>query len=261
MCGIFGFILRKPLPISKVFRVLEKLEVHQYPQEPRPIGGYGAGVALLLEDGNVMVEKVGKVGDSPAKKLEEAVKVQEASVLIGHVRMPSPEFMKTAKHKETAQPYVVEREPELTVASVHNGKIKNYMDVRKRLGSAHVFESEKVQLIDSEVVPHFFEEILSEKEETTEALYSFFCSLQGSSAIAMLQVREEDSFLHILHKGRTRGLNVMTNDRNEVIFCSRKEMLTGELRSLLSRGKFKDKVVIPYREEAGLLLSYPLSIG
>jgi len=259
MCGIFGFALKKPLPMVKVFRVLEKLEVHQYPQEPLPVGGYGAGVALILEDGNVFVEKVGKVGDSPAKKLAELVKVDEASVLVGHVRMPSPEFMKTAKHKETTQPYVVEREPEWTVVSVHNGKVENYGKIRKMLSGAHVFESERFELIDSEVIPHFFEEMLSEKEEVTEALYSFFCALQGSSAIAMLQLGEEDSFLHLLHKGKTRGLIIWANERSEVVFCSRKEVLTEELGNLLSRGRFKEKVSISFREEAGLVLSYPLS--
>lgn len=259
MCGIFGFVLRKPLSTVRVFRVLEKLEAHQYPEEPSPVGGYGAGVATILEDGDVLVEKVGKVGDSPAKKLAEMAKVQRASVLIGHVRMPRPEFMNTAKYRETAQPFIVEREPELTVVSVHNGKVENYREIRKALGTRHVFESEKFELIDSEVIPHYFEEILSEKKEVAEALYSFFCALQGSSAIAMLQLGEEDSYLHLLHKGKTRGLTVMANDKNEVVFCSRSEILTEELGNLLSRGKFKQKVSIPYREEAGLLLSYPLS--
>lgn len=259
MCGIFGFALKKPVPMVRVFSVLEKLEVHQYPQEPLPLGGHGAGVAVLLEDGNVLVEKVGKIADSPAKKLEEMVRVDEASVLISHVRMPSPEFMKTANHRETAQPYVVEREPELTVVSVHNGKVENYREIRKMLGSAHVFESEKFELIDSEVIPHFFEEMLSEKEEVAEALYSFFCALQGSGATAMLQLGEEDSYLHLLHKGKTRGLTVWANNMNEVIFCSRKEVLTEELGSLLSKGRFNEKVSIAYREEAGLVLSYPLS--
>jgi glucosamine 6-phosphate synthetase-like amidotransferase/phosphosugar isomerase protein len=259
MCGIFGFVLKKPLSIDKAFRVLEKLEVHQYSDEPTPIGGYGAGVGLLLEDGNVLVEKVGKVASSPVKKLMETVTVKKASVVIGHVRMPSSEFMKTAEFKETAQPYVVELEPELTVLSVHNGKVENYMEIRKMLGSAHVFESERLGLIDSEVVPHFFEETLSEKEDVPEALYSFFCGLQGSGAIAMLQLGEENSFLHLIHKGKTRGLTVWANDVNEVIFCSRKEVLTTEIRNLLSRGMFEEKVSIRYREEAGLLLSYPLS--
>jgi len=259
MCGIFGFCLKKPLRMASVFRVLEKLEVHEYPQEPLPLGGYGAGVALLLEDGNVLVEKIGKVEGSPARKLAEMVKVDKASVLISHVRMPSPEFMKTAKHKETAQPYVVEREPNLTVVSVHNGKVENYKEIRTALGSMHVFESEKFELIDSEVIPHFFEETLSEKEEVTEALYSFFCALKGSGAIALLQLGEEDSFLHLLHKGKTRGLTVWTNDMNEVIFCTRKEVLKEELGDLLSKDRFEEKASIAYREEAGLVLSYPLS--
>jgi glutamine phosphoribosylpyrophosphate amidotransferase len=245
--------------MARVFRVLEKLEVHQYPQEPLPLGGYGAGAALLLEDGNVLVEKVGKVDDSPARKLAEMVKVDRASVLISHVRMPSPEFMKTAKYKETAQPYVVEREPNLTVVSVHNGKVENYKEIREALGGAHVFESEKFELVDSEVIPHFFEETLSEKEEVTEALYSFFCALQGSGAIALLQLGEEDSFLHLLHKGKTRGLTVWANDMSEVIFCTRREVLTEELGNLLSKGRFKEKASIGYREEAGLVFSYLLS--
>jgi len=259
LCGIFGFALKKPLPMAKVFRVLEKLEVHQYPEEPLPLGGYGAGVALLLGDGNVLVEKVGKVGGSPARKLAERVKVDKASVLISHVRMPSPEFMKTAKYRETAQPYVVEREPDLTVVSVHNGKVENYKEIRKTLDSAHVFESEKFELIDSEVIPHFFEETLSEKEDVAEALYAFFCALHGSGAIALLQLGEKESFLHLLHRGKTRGLTVWANDMNDVIFCTRKAVLRGELDDIISKGRFKEKASIAYREEAGLTLSYPLS--
>ena len=40
MCGIFGFTLTQTVPLSRVFRLLEKLEVHQYPHEPKPVGGY-----------------------------------------------------------------------------------------------------------------------------------------------------------------------------------------------------------------------------
>ncbi len=258
MCGVFGFSLQKSLPLKSVFSVLENLEVHRYHDEPTQVGGYGAGVALLLENGDVLVEKVGKIAEHPAKKLRESVKVGKTSVLISHVRMPSPEFMKTSGNKETAQPYVVERDPKLTVVSVHNGKIENYKEIRKTLGNAHVFESEKSELIDSEVIPHFFEETLNEKEDVTEALYSFFCALKGSSTIAMLQLGEEDSFLHLLHKGKTRGLTVWTNELNEVIFCSRKEVLTEEFWKLFPKGKFREKISIPCREEAGLVLSYSL---
>lgn len=258
MCGIFGFSLIKPVPMERIFRVLQKVEVQQLPQEPLPLGGYGAGVAVLLDDGSVLVEKVGKIGESPAAYLPEIVKVRKASVLLGHVRMPSPEFMKTAKFKETAQPYVVEREPGLTVVSVHNGKMENYREIRKTLGADHIFESEKFELIDSEVVPHFFEDILSEKRDVNQALYDFFCTIKGSNAVAILQVEEENSFIHLVHKGKTRGLTVWTNEKNELVFCSRKAPLIEEFNDVLTRGKFKEKIYIPYHEDIGLVLSHQL---
>jgi glucosamine 6-phosphate synthetase-like amidotransferase/phosphosugar isomerase protein len=258
MCGIFGFALKKPVPMDRVFRILQKLEVQQLPEERLPLGGYGAGVAILLEDGSVLVEKVGRNSKSPAGSLPKSVQVKKASVLLGHVRMPSPEFMKTAKFKETAQPYVVEREPGLTVASVHNGKMENYREIRKKLGADHVFESEKFELIDSEVVPHFFEDILSEKRDVNQALYDFFCSIKGSNAVAILQAEEENSYIHLAHKGKTRGLTVWTNEKNELVFCSRKAPLIEEFNNVLTRGKFRERIYIPYHEDIGLVLSHQL---
>lgn len=261
MCGIFGFSLRKTVRMDKVFRVLQKLEVDQLPEEPLPLGGYGAGVAVLLEDGNVLVKKVGQIDGSPAKRLPEMVDVEKTSVLLGHVRMPSPEFMKTARHIETAQPYIVARNPELTVVSVHNGKMENYKEIRANLASDHVFESEKFGLIDSEVIPHFFEEMVSETEDMTKALYSYFCSLQGPNALAILQLGEENSFVHLIHKKRTRGLVVWKNDRGELIFCSRRKPVIQEFDEIIKKGRFKEKVTIAYHEDAGLILSCPLVTG
>ena len=260
MCGIFGFSMMRPVSMERVFRILQKLEVHQLPQEPLPLGGYGAGVAILLNDGTVLVEKVGKIDKSPAQLLPGMVKAKTASVLLGHVRMPSPEFMNTTKFKETAQPYVVERNPELTVASVHNGKMENYREVRGKLGAGHVFESEKHELVDSEVIPHFFEEILSERENTSQALYEYFCAIKGSNTAAILQVAEENSFIHLVHKGKTRGLTVWTNEKDELIFCSRKAPLIEEFGTILTKGDFREKVFIGYHEEAGLVLSRRLQL-
>ena len=74
MCGIFGFSFKRPVSMDKVFRALRKLEANQLPQEPQPVGGYGAGMAILMEDGSVLVEKVGKIGKSPAVHLPEIVR-------------------------------------------------------------------------------------------------------------------------------------------------------------------------------------------
>lgn len=65
MCGIFGFALTKPVPLVKVFRVLQKLEAHKYSGEPKPVGGYGVGLAFLKDNENVVLKKAGKVEGSP----------------------------------------------------------------------------------------------------------------------------------------------------------------------------------------------------
>jgi len=262
MCGIFGFVLKKPVYMPKVFKVLQKLEVSQYLGEPRPVGGYGAGVAVLLDDGSILSEKVGKTVDSPAGQLAEIMrtKLAEASVLIGHVRFPSPEFLDTAKFKEATQPYVGQFEEELSIASVHNGKVENYKELREKL-KGHVFESDKVGFVDSEIIPHYFSELINEIENVDDALYELLCTLKGSNSVAMLHVDDENAFLHLIHKGKTRGLTVWANEKNEVVFCSRPEPVIEELREVLVRGKFKEKASIKWREDAGLKLSFPITFG
>jgi glucosamine 6-phosphate synthetase-like amidotransferase/phosphosugar isomerase protein len=260
MCGIFGFVLKKPVYMPKVFKVLQKLEVSQYPGEPRPVGGYGAGIAVLLNDGSILSEKVGKAAGSPAAHLAEIMmpKLSDASVLIGHVRFPGAEFMDTAPLKEATQPYVEHFEPELTIVSAHNGRVENYKELKERL-KGHVFESEKAGFVDSEIIPHYFSELINETENADEALYRLFCTLQGSNAISMFHVDEENAFLHLVHKGTTRGLTVWANEKNEVIFCSRPEPVIEEFNRMLARDKFKEKVSIKWREDAGLKLSFPIT--
>jgi glucosamine 6-phosphate synthetase-like amidotransferase/phosphosugar isomerase protein len=263
MCGIFGFILKKPISMNKVFQILKKLEDSKYPGEEQPVGGYGAGIAVLLPDGDVISEKVGKTTDSPAAQLEEIMKSKikkndkllGASVLLGHVRFPSPENMGTIKYKEAAQPYVENFETNLTVVSVHNGKVENYKELKAKL-KTHVFESEKIGFVDSEVIPHYFGEMLNEMENTNAAVYELQLALKGNNVAALLQIDEENAFVHLIHRGKTRGLTVWTNDKGEVIFCSRPEPVEVELKALLAIGKFKEKVVIAPQEDVGLKLSF-----
>jgi len=187
MCGIFGLALKEPMQTAIVFKLLEKLEVHQYPQEQKPVGGYGAGIAIMQDDKTIFSKKIGKINGSPAKQLAKIVDFPKASVLIAHVRMPSEKFMKTASLMEAAQPYVVKCFPKSTVVSVHNGYVANYMAIRERLHAEHVFESEKVELIDSEVIPHYFEHLLKEKGEASKALDILLSNLEGSNTIGLLQ--------------------------------------------------------------------------
>jgi glutamine phosphoribosylpyrophosphate amidotransferase len=261
LCGILGFILKKPIPMSKVVKILEKLETSKYPDEKLPIGGYGAGVAVMLDDGGVLSEKVGKNTDSPVAELAGILKPQisEARVLIGHVRYPSLEFMDTVRFKEAAQPYVENFEPGLTIVSVHNGRVENYLELKAKV-KEHVFESEKTtRLIDSEVIPHYFDALLDEFEPE-QATHQLLDSLKGKTVglIALLQLDDEEQILHLLHKGWSRGLTVWANDKGEVVFCSRPEPVQEEFKDLLNRGGFEIKAAIKPHEEAELNLSFPV---
>jgi glucosamine 6-phosphate synthetase-like amidotransferase/phosphosugar isomerase protein len=172
--------------------------------------------------------------------------------------MPSPEFTKTTQFRETAQPYVVEFSPNLTIISVHNGKMENYKEIRAELGRGHIFESEKYGLIDSEVIPHYFEEILEEEEDAEKALKALYSTMLGRNALSMLQIIGENNFLHFIHKKKTRGLTIWANTKGEVIFSSRKEPLKGEFDKVLARGCFYEKVSIAYREDANVRLTFPI---
>jgi hypothetical protein len=83
LCGIFGFILKKPTKVANVFRILQRLEKHQYPNEPKPVGGYGAGIVVLASSGKVLIKKVGRINGSPAEHLPKVCKFNAASVLLG----------------------------------------------------------------------------------------------------------------------------------------------------------------------------------
>lgn len=258
MCGIFGFVLKKPLSMKVILEILKRLEASQYPDETQPVGGYGAGMAVMLSDGNVIAEKVGKTSDSPTAALADIVKekLAEASVLVGHVRFPSSEFMGNVSHKEAAQPYVENFEGGITIVGAHNGLVENYKELRDKI-MGHVFESERVGFVDSEVVPHYFGELLNELESTGEAVYELFSSLKGNNVVALLQIDEENAFVHLIHKGTSRGLIVWTNEKGELIFSSRPEPVEEELKELLAVNKFRRKIVINSMEDVGLTLSFP----
>ncbi len=261
MCGIFGFILNKSLHLNKPLQVLQKLEVSKYANERTPVGGYGAGIAVLLDDNTILSEKVGKTSDSPACQLAEIVKpkLSEVRVLIGHVRFPGSEFLDTVKFKEATQPFVETFDPDVTFVSAHNGRIENYAELRKKL-RGHVFESEKTKLIDSEVIPHYFGSLLQEIEDVNQAVNEMICALQGGAvgSISLLHLDDENAYLHLIHKGWSRGLTIWANDKDEMIFCTRPEPVMAELGETLSKGKFTEKAVVKPREDATLKFSFPI---
>jgi len=252
VCGIFGYLLKEPLDLTYTLEILKKLEVYSYPGRPNPIGGHGAGVSYLTPEGKVFLRKVGKTNGLPAADLVSSLEVKGVSptVLLSHVRRASPQFNETVKYSECTQPYKAECIGGTTVVSIHNGFLRNYVELRDGLSVLHRYESAKVELIDSEVFPHIYEELV-EAEGAEKALERLFCATEGSATVALLSLKEGERALSLLHKNRTVGFNLWMNSDREVLFCSRWEPVEELLGDLLKRGGFKRKVFIDYGEIAG----------
>lgn len=254
MCGIFGFILSKPQKIGLALEVLKILETHQYPDEKHPVGGHGAGIYCLDSNGGKMFAKIGKTNESPVEVLSEEISRQlQTKLLIGHVRRASPDFLNTISFSECTQPYIAHCNRRLKIVSVHNGFVENYKELRTKLRTKHLFESEKKsELIDSEVLPHFLEELLLNKVDIAKALNRLSVQLknQKGNTASMLLLGGESmgNFLVFMHHGRTRGLTIWDNPEGDIVFSSRKEPVKQVLGEFLREHAFEEKLSIAWKE-------------
>jgi glucosamine--fructose-6-phosphate aminotransferase (isomerizing) len=100
------------------------------------------------------------------------------------------------------------------IAVVHNGIIKNYLELRRELEArGHRFVSDT----DTEVIPHLLEEELEKGLSMLEALRRLVARIEGSYAIVALYVREPNRLYFArnvspLVIGVGRGFNVVSSD-------------------------------------------------
>jgi len=228
MCGIFAYMGHKPIKIAQALQVLGILENEQQPNEPTPVGGHGAGIAYLSHKHEFTLTKVGKTQGSPVNdlKLQLPNLAAQSTVILGHVRRASPEFTGTISHAECTQPYKPQCMPDLNILSAHNGKIQNYKELTNQLAKSHKFESQEIELIDSEVIPHLLEELLSRTTGTKKAIHTLFDQIEGTdtqgNTIVVLYSSGGKPQLHAIQKGKSRGLTIWTNSKGETLLCSRK---------------------------------------
>jgi len=255
MCGIFGFMLSKPQKVALALKVLKILETHQYANEKRPVGGHGAGIFFLDEIGREFFVKVGKTDGPPAKLLAEKVLESDlhTRLFMGHVRWASPSFLGTISFKECTQPYMAACGKRLKIISIHNGFVENYTELCSKLRLKHCFESEVTrELIDSEVLPHFLEDLLLRDADVGEALNKLSAQLknQNGNTGAMLLLGEEKkgNCLVSMHHGRTRGLTIWSNPEGEVVFSSRKAPVKQVLGEFLKKHDFEERLSIAWKE-------------
>ncbi len=245
MCGIFAYIGKKPLSINQVLQLLRLLEKDQEPDERNPVGGDGAGIAYLNHRNEFTLTKVGRTGGSPVDELSRMVEhsSESSTVILAHVRHSSPEFQKTISHPECTQPYRPTCTKDLTVFTAHNGFLQNYLQLKSSLTEKHHFESEEIQLIDSEVIAHVFEEALTKQRDPAKAAHALYeqtegTNVQGNTAVTIARNGDE-THLGAVQKGKTRGLVIWANSQNEVVVCSREKPIQNVLASVLAENGYQ----------------------
>jgi glucosamine 6-phosphate synthetase-like amidotransferase/phosphosugar isomerase protein len=259
MCGIFAYVGHRHIPITKAIQVLGILENEQEPGELTPVGGHGAGIAYLNSENKFTLVKVGKTRkDSPVRDLKQQlpnlVKIRSRAIL-AHVRHASPEFTDTIRQRECTQPYKPHcKQHDLNLVSAHNGYLKNYQQLKIQLKPKHQFESEPVRLIDSEIIPHIYEEKLAKTKNPTKAAHMLYEEAQGRNTIAIMHTNADTNQAHldIIQKGKTRGLTIWTNPDNAVLLCSREKPLQAAFSKFLKENKYHRIVHLTRNDAANL---------
>jgi glucosamine 6-phosphate synthetase-like amidotransferase/phosphosugar isomerase protein len=238
MCGILGYFGRQLINLSSFFKVMADLETAKINTDKSPVGGHGAGIAILDEPINI--EKVGKENGSPVNALREKITDCEVTRILGHVRHASSAFKDTVIYKQCTQPYCIISSSEYNLVSVHNGLFKNYNEVIAEMGSKYKFESEEIRLIDSEIIPYYFLSLLTQEnsiDQSANMLYDKLCG--NGNAIALWVKKDTVQKLIILYKGKVRGLYIWKNKACGVFFSSRREPVEKHFNKFLMNNGYK----------------------
>lgn len=167
MCGIFGFVAKKPHDTAEILRGLSALEYR----------GYDSWGISVKEQNNIKVEKfTGKLADT---KLKSLLSNGVSQLSIGHTRWATHGGVTVAN----AHPHL---DCTKKIALVHNGIFENYEEVRSILKKQkHNFSSQT----DTEVIVHLVEEY-SKTNTFTQAVQKTFNSIHGLNAIVVMNSDE-----------------------------------------------------------------------
>ncbi len=162
MCGIMGYVGRKPRARDAVLSGLRTLEYRGYDS---------AGIAAI-EDGRLSVAK-------RAGKLEELIReisahASSATTALGHTRWATHGRVTD----ENAHPHC---DCKNTLAVIHNGIIENYLSFKADLmAEGHKFRSQT----DTEVLAHLFEKHY--RGDLAEAVRKGLQGVKGAFAVAVV---------------------------------------------------------------------------
>jgi len=261
MCGIFAYMGNQPIPITQVIQALHQLEAEQEMDEPTPVGGHGAGMAYQNPEHEFTLVKVGKTKGSPVNNLKRQLPdlTTQSTLILGHVRRASPQFLDTISHTECTQPYKPRCAHNLNILSAHNGYLENYQQLKTKLQAKHHFESEPIKLIDSEIIPHQYEEQLAKTQNPTKAAHAIYEQAEGRNTIIILHKDAHQAHLNIIQKGKTRGLTIWTNQDNAILLCSREKPIQTTFNRLLREGRYQEITHLTRNEAANLEAHFTLN--
>jgi len=262
MCGVFGYFCRSPVSMQRILKLLQALEKDQCKEqdEKTPVGGHGAGVCFVNDSGKMVVYKIGKRNASPARDLSKFREVTQAksTIVLGHVRRASKDFMDTIEYVAATQPYKVNCLGSSEIVSAHNGYVQEYIAIKNNFKESHQFESENGCFVDSEVIPHLFEENMVQCNDVIEARKDVFERLNGNNTVVLLSATKHSRLLHVLHKGQTRGMYVWKNNKGEIILCSREDPVHKMFGHFLEEASFKKVLSIGWQVDSELQQTYDL---
>jgi len=205
MCQLAGYIGDRPIaPL-----LLKALEL----QEPY-WGAHATGLGVMNDGAISIVKDRGYVD-----KVRESTNISmlEGTTGIAHSRYSSmaredPRF----NLGRMAHPFTSD---DGTIALVHNGIIRNYMDLWKELKEKHVFKSHSPvvdNITDSEVAVHMISDLVKSGMGMGEAFKEIFPQLKGTALISAISSHEPDTIYLV---NRYQPCYVGVGD-NEVMWCS-----------------------------------------
>lgn len=162
MCGIVGYVGTGDA-LRVVIDGLHRLEYRGYDS---------AGVAYLGDGGLTTIRTAGRVAELEAKVAAE----MSGNPVIGHTRWATH----GAPLEKNSHPH---RDPQNTVAIVHNGIIDNYLALREE---CEAMGNEFASDTDSEVIAHLIAAVYEKSKNLVTAVETVIARLDGMFALGVI---------------------------------------------------------------------------
>ena len=197
MCGIVGYIGYRQAQ-KHLIKGLSKLEYRGYDS---------AGIATIMDSQIRVFKEKGKIED--LKLILD--KENAATAGIGHTRWAThgpATTLNAHPHTSRTERFVL----------VHNGIVENYKELKEDFLKDVEFRSET----DTEVIVHLVEKMREESDTTAEAFRKTLNKIEGSYAIAMIDLEDEETVYVAKNKsplliGKGNGENMVASDAIAVI--------------------------------------------